>query len=160
MKLEADWSRYVCDRLKKAGWFVQRIESGSTGRGIPDMFVVTDTGRPVWIENKILPAIPENKLAQLKVGETVKLKLPYRPGQIAWHTQVYKAVPVITLTGVINMDSCLITKFNESLSLRSGMATVTMESRNDEYDTLVCNKKIVDRGIKLALDWLYVGKGE
>ncbi len=139
MKLEAEWSKYVTTRLRNAAWFVQRIESGTTGRGIPDIFVVSPDNKAFWIENKILPGIPEDKLA---LGAPVKIKLPYRPGQISWHEQVYLATPVITLTGIVNSNKCMVTKFTPRLSLLRGYATAVNATVREKcsFDTVVINK--------------------
>lgn len=51
-----------------SSWDVQRIETGSTGRGIPDVNVCVD-GHEFWIELKVVQ------------GRRVELS----PEQVAWH---------------------------------------------------------------------------
>lgn len=53
---------------------VQRIESGETGRGIPDLFLVHPAGIMCWCELK--------RVAQ-PVGYTKRI-IPWHPGQQAW----------------------------------------------------------------------------
>lgn len=50
---------------------IQRIESGGTCAGIPDLFVYAD--EPAWVELKILKA----------------RKVPFRPGQFNWLTDYH-----------------------------------------------------------------------
>lgn len=64
--------------MRAKGIFVQRIESGETGKGIPDLFVITK-GTPMWIE---LKRVHES------VGFKAALEIPWRPGQQAWLTDV------------------------------------------------------------------------
>lgn len=74
---ESEFSRYLRDKLKDAGFTVDRIESHSTGVGIPDMHVVGH-GDEYWIELKSMP-----KLHFLK-SKAEHFKMPWRPGQRAW----------------------------------------------------------------------------
>lgn len=81
---EAAFSKAVCSHLRKQGWFIQRIETGSTGRGVPDIYAIAPEGTAMWLELK-------------RVHKTAKgrhyLDIPWRPGQQAWlHTvsKVYK----------------------------------------------------------------------
>jgi len=69
---EHAFSTYLVKQLKNAGQFVQRIESGLTGKGIPDIFAIID-GQPMWIELK---------REHYKIGECNKIS--WRPGQRAW----------------------------------------------------------------------------
>ena len=68
-KTEAEFSKSLSAKLKKAGFDVTRIESHGTGNGIPDMFV-QGHGFDFWLE--------------LKNG-----KGTWRPGQVAWHYTYY-----------------------------------------------------------------------
>lgn len=53
---------------------LQRIESGGTGLGIPDIYFVTFCKKG-WIELKEIPYIPKGNK---------NIKIPFRPGQLAW----------------------------------------------------------------------------
>lgn len=72
---EQAFSKALCARLKKEGFMVQRMETHGTGVGVPDIYAIGH-GFDVWLE--------------LKVHETNsifmdKVKVPWRPGQQAWH---------------------------------------------------------------------------
>ena len=78
---EAAFSKALVAHLRKAGWFVQRIETGSTGRGVPDIYAISPDGNAMWLELK-------------RVHKSVKglhyLAVPWRPGQQAWLLQATK----------------------------------------------------------------------
>lgn len=85
---EAAFSKALVTAMRNKGIFVQRIESGETGKGIPDLFVIT-RGVPMWIELK-------------RVHDTCSDKqyftIPWRPGQQAWlHDVTYRGVVCMTL---------------------------------------------------------------
>ena len=85
---EAAFSKALCTAMRAKGIFVQRIESGETGKGIPDLFVITK-GVPMWIELK-------------RVHDTCSSKpyftIPWRPGQQAWlHDVTHRGVTCMTL---------------------------------------------------------------
>ena len=71
---EAAFSKALCTAMRAKGIFVQRIESGETGKGIPDLFVITK-GVPMWIELKRIHTTCSNKRV---------ITIPWRPGQQAW----------------------------------------------------------------------------
>ena len=75
---EAMFSRSLSTKLKDAGLNVVRIESHSTGNGIPDMFV-QGYGKDLWLELKCDSKI---KLAE-------KVTVSWRPGQQAWHNKYF-----------------------------------------------------------------------
>lgn len=75
---EAAFSKALCTAMRAKGIFVQRIESGETGKGIPDLFVITK-GVPVWIELKRIHTTCSDKQF---------LDIPWRPGQQAWLNDV------------------------------------------------------------------------
>lgn len=77
---EAMFSRSFTQYMRKRGWFVQRIESGTTGRGIPDIYTITPAGQAIWIELKLVRHDARN------VEE-----IPWRPGQQAWLRTVGKS---------------------------------------------------------------------
>lgn len=76
---EAAFSKALVAHLRKNAWFIQRIETGSTGRGVPDIYAISPDGRAMWLELK-------------RVHKSVKglhyLAIPWRPGQQAWLRQV------------------------------------------------------------------------
>lgn len=87
-KNEAAFSRALCSAMRNKGIFVQRIESGETGKGIPDLFVITK-GTPMWIELKRVHAM---------VSQNAWLVIPWRPGQQAWlHDVQHRGVLCFTL---------------------------------------------------------------
>ena len=87
---EDAFSKALCTAMRAKGIFVQRIESGETGKGIPDLFVITK-GVPMWIELKRIHGnIPRYG------GQHVII--PWRPGQQAWLTDVQsRGVKCITI---------------------------------------------------------------
>ena len=69
MELEKRIQTDMVAAMKAKGMFVQRIESGLTGKGIPDIYAIQgDT--PVWIELKRV----HHDMRHLEV-------IPWRPGQ-------------------------------------------------------------------------------
>ena len=108
---EKYWSDRLSKLLTDSGCFVQRIESGSTGRGIPDMFVITPKSIPVWIENKVI-LITRNDIRKLESGIECKVTIPWRPGQLAWHDKVHNAMTCLTLTRVAGSSYVLVTVLN------------------------------------------------
>ena len=87
---EAAFSKALCASFTKRGIFHQRIESGETGRGIPDMFAVLPSIGPCWIELKRVHC-------NASAGATVRV--PWRPGQLGWMMKEMRAngVPCFTL---------------------------------------------------------------
>lgn len=71
---EAAFSKALVTAMRAKGIFVQRIESGETGKGIPDLFIITK-GTPMWIELKRIHTTCSGKPF---------LEIPWRPGQQAW----------------------------------------------------------------------------
>ena len=85
---EAAFSKALVTAMRAKGFFVQRIESGETGKGIPDLFVITH-GVPMWIELKRIHGTCSNKQF---------LEIPWRPGQQAWLNDVQsRGVTCMTL---------------------------------------------------------------
>ncbi len=97
---EAAFSKALCTAMRAKGIFVQRIESGETGKGIPDLFVITK-GVPMWIELKRIHGTCSNKQF---------LEIPWRPGQQAWLNDVQsRGVTCMTLAcyddGIIKIQA-------------------------------------------------------
>lgn len=87
---EAAFSKALCSSFSKRGIFHQRIESGETGRGIPDLFVILPSVGPCWLELKRIHK-------EVSVGDTIRV--PWRPGQLAWMMKEMRAkgIPCYTL---------------------------------------------------------------
>lgn len=49
---EAAFSKALVTAMRNKGWFVQRIESGETGKGIPDIYAIAPGGYAIWLELK------------------------------------------------------------------------------------------------------------
>lgn len=85
---EAAFSKALVTAMRAKGIFVQRIESGETGKGIPDLFIITK-GTPMWIELKRIHDTCSDKK---------NVTIPWRPGQQAWLTEVAdRGVATMTL---------------------------------------------------------------
>lgn len=86
---EASFSKAVCAKLRKQGCFVQRIETGSTGRGVPDIYCIYPDGTPVWLELKRVHCSAKGR---------DRLKVPWRAGQQAWLREVSKVYKQLCYT--------------------------------------------------------------
>lgn len=75
---EAAFSKALVTAMRAKGIFVQRIESGTMGRGIPDIYAIVRK-QALWIELKRVHHI-------MHLRETI----PWRPGQQAWLHEVWK----------------------------------------------------------------------
>ena len=75
---EAAFSKALVTAMRAKGIFVQRIESGETGKGIPDIYAIVG-GQAIWIELKRVRHIMHRI-------ETI----PWRPGQQSWMREVWK----------------------------------------------------------------------
>jgi Holliday junction resolvase len=76
---EAEFGRNLTAALRKRGFFVQRIESAVTGRGVPDVFCADKSGT-YWLELKTEKWRPHDGM-----------KVHWRPGQQAWMIDYWKA---------------------------------------------------------------------
>lgn len=76
---EAAFSAALVKALRAKGWFIQRIESGQMGKGIPDIFAISPTHIPMWLELK-----REHDTC----GGKYAVEVHWRPGQQAWLTDV------------------------------------------------------------------------
>lgn len=93
---EAMFSRAVCAHLRKQGYFVQRIETGSTGRGVPDIYCITPEGQAMWLELKRVHSSAKGKDRAI---------IPWRPGQQAWLNMVHKFRQ--TVRTLVAFDDCI-----------------------------------------------------
>lgn len=73
---EQKFSHYLIQRLKNEGFMCSRIETHGTLNGMPDMFV-QGNGMDTFIELK--------NMKKASVNDE-RLKVPWRPGQVAWAT--------------------------------------------------------------------------
>ncbi len=71
---EQKFSQYLINRLKNEGFVCNRIESHGTINGLPDMFV-QGHGMDTFIELKNMKNVSVND---------ERIKVPWRPGQVAW----------------------------------------------------------------------------
>jgi hypothetical protein len=95
---EQKFSAALLRVLKDKCPLIQRIESGETGRGIPDLYLRYPAGE-LWVELK-------NDYRQ-----TIKqpcYSFPYRPGQIGWHYKYYRASGRKVLTVMAVRDGFVI----------------------------------------------------
>lgn len=74
-KNEAAFSKVLVTSMRNRGWFVQRIESGETGKGIPDIYAVSAGGSSYWLELKRVHKV---------LGRDLIVEIPWRPGQQSW----------------------------------------------------------------------------
>ena len=88
-KHEAAFSKALCTMLRRHGWFVQRIETGTTGRGVPDIYSVSPERIPVWLELKRVHAIVHSR-------DTITV--PWREGQQAWLMNIVKQYDQLAYT--------------------------------------------------------------
>jgi len=102
-KSEAAFSKALCDKLKAHCPLIQRIESGETGRGIPDIFLVYKK-QGIWIELK-------NDRSQYISGQMYEIK--WRRGQQSWALKYYKATGKCTYTVVALNNGFLIIPMNQ-----------------------------------------------
>jgi hypothetical protein len=89
---EADFSAALIRALKGCCPFIQRIESGTTGKGIPDLYLRFPK-REVWVELK------NDRYASIYGAEYM---VDWRRGQQAWHLEYFHAsgLPVITVVAM------------------------------------------------------------
>lgn len=76
---EAAFSNALVKAMRAKGWFIQRIESGQTGKGIPDIFTISPNRVAMWLELKREHTTVRGKSA---------VEIHWRPGQQAWLTDV------------------------------------------------------------------------
>lgn len=72
---EAAFSKALVTAMRNRGWFVQRIESGETGKGIPDLYVIAPGGVAMWIELK---------REHCNLPRDGSVEIHWRPGQQSW----------------------------------------------------------------------------
>lgn len=92
---EAAFSRAFTEALRRRKWFIQRIESGTTGKGIPDIYAISPFHwQSMWFELK-----REHTLFVTSGPNIVH----WRPGQQAWMHEVSKyGIPCQTVVAFDN----------------------------------------------------------
>jgi hypothetical protein len=114
---ESDLSSDICSFLRSNGVFVQRIESGLTGRGIPDIFFASPSEHG-WIELKV---------ARTKWDGTA-YNIKWRNGQQMWLTKVHRlGVPAYTFVA-----------YNDCFAL------ITMDHIYRRMDRIINYKRALD----------------
>lgn len=78
---ESEFARSLSGILKHRGFNITRIESRTTGNGIPDMFV-QGHGDDFWLELKYDKNLWPDRL---------HIKVQWRPGQVAWMYEYFLA---------------------------------------------------------------------
>jgi hypothetical protein len=104
MQSEAGFSHALVLELKKSHAFVQRIESGITGVGIPDIYVRWKEWE-AWIELK--------QMNYYSIYDNDIWTIPWRKGQRAWATAYYKISGMYTYTAVILKDGYIVIPMNK-----------------------------------------------
>ena len=94
---EAAFSAALVKKLREKRWFVQRIESGTTGRGIPDLYVVAPDGSAMWLELKRVHMKVFSKKPSC-------VNVTWRPGQQNWLRRVHRYGQIACT--VIAFDDC------------------------------------------------------
>jgi hypothetical protein len=101
---EAKFSSALLTALKAKAkrLLIQRIESGETARGIPDLYLRNNV-REYWLE-----------LKNIKYGSVYdeKWKIPWRPGQKAWASRYYRCAGVWSYTVAALKDGYMIVPMN------------------------------------------------
>lgn len=133
---EAAFSRALVPLLNDQFRCVQRIESGETGRGIPDIYI---RGRrhELWVELKNM------KHCSIYDGSW---EVPWRQGQQAWHLNYYKAGgwPVLTIVALRDgfMVILMTKRFKRNIVLHHEVTLMT--SIRDVLNILVYRGSMYD----------------
>jgi hypothetical protein len=77
---------------------IQRIETGTTGKGVPDLYLRYHT-RELWVELKNMPR------DSIYAGQ---FEIPWRAGQQSWHLDYYRACKSPVTTVVAMRDGFLL----------------------------------------------------
>jgi hypothetical protein len=104
MPSEAGFSHALVLELKKSHAFVQRIESGITGVGIPDIYARWKE-LEAWIELK--------QMSYFSIYDNYEWTIPWRKGQRAWATAYYKVSGIYTYTAVVMKDGYMVIPMNK-----------------------------------------------
>lgn len=106
---ENAFSKALVAAMKAKGIFVQRIESGTTGRGIPDIYAIVEN-QAIWIELKRV----HHNMGRYE-------EIPWRPGQQSWLSDVTNRKQLaITLCC---FDDCIVKITHERMYLHNVVDT-------------------------------------
>lgn len=100
---EASFSQALCRQLTAISVFHQRIESGETGRGIPDLCIFWLTGE-MWVELKRDP--------RLSIKDP-SWQIRWRKGQQAWMLKYRRASNKLAYTVAVLSDGFIIIPMNK-----------------------------------------------
>lgn len=90
----------LCNKLKSAGIFTQKIEARDMGRGIPDMLMVNKEGL------KLIELKDEDCKLDLKADHVI---VHWRPGQQAWAHELYiSSKQKECVTTIIQYTNCYV----------------------------------------------------
>lgn len=108
---EAAFSRALVTAMRNKKWFVQRIESGETGKGIPDLYTIAPGGMAMWIELK---------RERCSLPRDGFVEIHWRPGQQSWlNDVVLRKQRAFTIAcfdnGIITIPHCDIYPHNKVL---------------------------------------------
>lgn len=93
MRYESDFRGVLTKAIKSTRNIAQPIETGSTGLGVPDMFIRTQK-TSAWME-----------LKNFKYPVHFPVDIPFRPGQAAWLERHY-GLGGISILGVSTLEGC------------------------------------------------------
>lgn len=113
MKESLMWKK-LKKHLEKSSILLQRIESGRTGLGIPDIYY-TKSGSSGWIELKELPY-------EFKTSIPYYINIPFRKGQLAWISKFSSYIN--------NIYILMTTKDNIWILIQSGCVKPKMKYSN------------------------------
>lgn len=79
--------------MRKSGFFIQRIESGTTGKGIPDIYCINPRNKAIWIELKrIYGKCPTSAKITWRIGQQSWLYAVWRRRQLSMTLVCYDDV--------------------------------------------------------------------
>ena len=84
--LETTFYNKLANKLKKAGWFVQKIHQGRFGQGFPDVILISPEGDVIFLELKVgtnkLSALQKKKLTEIERHDGISIVGRYYDGVI------------------------------------------------------------------------------
>lgn len=113
---EAAFSNVFCRELRKHKWFVQRIETGTTGKGVPDIYAVAPNGRACWFELKRI---------HTSVYKDTPVTIPWRPGQQAWLHEVSSKYHQAAYTIACCNNMILVIRHDNKVSYKENRVWIT-----------------------------------
>jgi hypothetical protein len=92
---EAEFSKSLLNHWRRLGYFVQRVETGTIARGVPDVFVANRTG-DLWVE-----------LKSVKWKPYEGMQIPWRPGQQGWMLDYHRSTGRCCYT-IVHCPNCIL----------------------------------------------------